>query len=174
MSTTPTAPAPLQQLQAAATALLAPLGVAADAITVTHPAENRLRVHVQAGQRLEQLITRYHGEGTHALELLLNASVLRGTDWHADVDVNNRREQAEQQALEAADRAATAVELLGEDQILPPMDPYLRRLVHMRLRDHAQLATESLGEGRDRRVRIYRQGRSGTAEAELKTQGQHQ
>lgn len=44
---------------------------------------------------------------------------------------------------------------------LPPMNPYERRLLHMAIREHSELSTESLGDGRNRRVVIVPEGEGG-------------
>lgn len=57
-------------------------------------------------------------------------------------------------ALLAADRCRR----YGRAVALPPMNPYERRLLHMAIREHSELSTESLGDGRDRRVVIVPDG----------------
>lgn len=56
-------------------------------------------------------------------------------------------------ALEAAERARDAGETL-----LDPLPPAERRIVHLALEDAPDVATESLGRGHFKRVRIFRRG----------------
>ena len=48
----------------------------------------------------------------------------------------------------------TAGEEKGRTQALEPMPPYERRLVHIALRNHPEVGTQSVGEGDRRKVTI--------------------
>lgn len=50
--------------------------------------------------------------------------------------------------------AAAEVRRTGEPVKLPPMNPFERRIVHMALRDEADLTTFSTGEGSTRRITV--------------------
>ena len=45
--------------------------------------------------------------------------------------------------------------LRARSQALEPMPAYERRLVHISLRNHPQVATQSVGEGEKRKVTIF-------------------
>lgn len=53
-----------------------------------------------------------------------------------------------QMALLAVERCRR----FGRRVALPPMNPYERRLVHLAIRENSEMATESTGAGRDRRI----------------------
>ena len=60
------------------------------------------------------------------------------------------KEQLEQQALDAAKE----VKRWGESVTLPEMNAHDRRIIHVTLKDDAELTTESLGEGAMKKVVI--------------------
>lgn len=71
------------------------------------------------------------------------------------LDVNGYREKRRQALTKLAERMAEKAVRRGEPVTLEPMSAYDRRLVHVALRDHADVYTNSVGEGASRRVRIY-------------------
>ena len=54
-----------------------------------------------------------------------------------------------------AEEAALTVAMTGEPLHLPPMPPGERRIVHMLLKNHPRVTTESQGEGEERHVVVY-------------------
>jgi len=69
-------------------------------------------------------------------------------------DINNYRREREVLITELARAAAQKVLATKAELSLPPMNSYERRLVHTALAHHPDVATESLGIGRDRYVVI--------------------
>ncbi len=70
------------------------------------------------------------------------------------VDVGDYREARLKILLEKANRKADEARTLGEPVDLFPMSPADRREVHVELQKYDDIKTESVGEGRDRFVRI--------------------
>lgn len=70
------------------------------------------------------------------------------------VDIGDYREKKMQKILREANRKAEDARVLGEPVDLPPMSSSDRREVHVELRKYDDITTESVGEGRDRYVRI--------------------
>ena len=78
-----------------------------------------------------------------------------GTSAPIVIDVEGYK-QRRCHALEAlALRLAEQVVSSGEPFTLEPMPAYERRLVHISLRNHPQVATQSVGEGEKRKVTIF-------------------
>ncbi|MFB6212792.1 MAG: protein jag [Candidatus Magasanikbacteria bacterium] len=75
---------------------------------------------------------------------------------HCVVDLNYYRKERERLIVELARTAARKATVKEEEIELPPMNSYERRLVHMELKTHPELTTESEGKGKDRRVVIKR------------------
>ena len=70
------------------------------------------------------------------------------------VDVENYRARRERQLRDLATRMGERVETSQQPITLEAMPPNERRIVHLALRDHATVTTQSIGEGEHRRVMI--------------------
>ncbi len=70
------------------------------------------------------------------------------------VDVGGYKRRRERILSELAERMAQRVVDEGRAVTLEPMPAHERRIVHMALRDHRSVTTESTGEGRRRKVVI--------------------
>jgi spoIIIJ-associated protein len=73
---------------------------------------------------------------------------------HFIVDVEGYRSRREQALARLAERMAKKVVSRGKPLSLEPMPPNERRIIHMTLRDHDKVFTQSKGEGSRRQVRI--------------------
>jgi spoIIIJ-associated protein len=71
------------------------------------------------------------------------------------IDVESYRERRKQALARLAERMAGKVIQGGRPVSLEPMPANERRIIHVTLRDHLQVFTQSIGEGRRRQVRIY-------------------
>ena len=69
-------------------------------------------------------------------------------------DINNYRQDREKIIVELAKAAAKKASISKEEVALPPMNSYERRLVHLELVSHPDVATESAGAGSGRHVII--------------------
>ena len=101
------------------------------------------------------LIGRY-GETLNSLQLLLGVMLFkkRGEWIRVIVDVGDYRKSRQQSLSEMAERIAGEVEATGQPVTIPNLTPYERRTIHMLLSQHKSVMTESIGEGRDRRLTI--------------------
>jgi len=70
------------------------------------------------------------------------------------VDVEGYRARRERQIRQMASRMADQAIKTGKRQILEPMPASERRLVHLELRNHPDVATQSIGEEPSRKVTI--------------------
>ena len=68
------------------------------------------------------------------------------------IDVNNYRKQRHDLILELARAAARKSVANKQEIVLPPMNAFERRLIHMELAGRPDLKTESIGEGKERSV----------------------
>jgi spoIIIJ-associated protein len=71
------------------------------------------------------------------------------------IDVEGYRKRREQALTRLAQHMADKVRQRSEAISLEPMPAFERRIIHMALRDAEDVYTESLGEGKQRRVRIF-------------------
>ncbi len=76
------------------------------------------------------------------------------------VDVGSYKKRRELALSDLAHRMAERAILLGQAVSLEPMPPHERRIIHLALRDHATVTTESVGEGEHRKVVILPKGSS--------------
>jgi spoIIIJ-associated protein len=109
------------------------------------------------GEGTERLLAR-DGSSLRALQFITRLLVSRRTEsWTSvllDVDGDRRRQIKELLAL--AEQSADLVENGGRPVSLPPMGAYERRVVHIALKDHPTIATQSIGSGDRRKVTVRR------------------
>ena len=100
------------------------------------------------------------GERLSALQHLVNLMWSRRMgEWtRVLVDVEDYRGRRERQLRDLANRAAARVEETGKMIQLEPMPALERRWIHLALRDHAQVATQSIGEEPNRRIVVLLRG----------------
>lgn len=140
--------------------LLARMQISAQVTTQWGPAEEaeaeRTLLADIHGDDLSILLGR-RGETLAALQylarLLLAKQVSHGVNLV--VDVQGFRQRRHEQLRRMARRTAEQVVQRGRAIALEPMPPDERRIVHLELRDHPDVRTESAGEGSRRKVTIY-------------------
>lgn len=71
------------------------------------------------------------------------------------VDIEGYRARREQALARLAERMANKVVTRGHSMSLEPMPPNERRIIHITLREDDRVYTESIGEGRRRKVKIF-------------------
>jgi len=137
--------------------LMAHLGFEGVSVEIREGETSRLNVVGEGSDReaLGSLIGR-KGERLSALQHLVNLMLSRRTgQWtRVLVDVEDYRGRRERQLAELAQRAADRVIETGKMLQLEPMPALERRWVHLALRDHEGVGTQSIGEEPNRRVVI--------------------
>ena len=122
---------------------------------VARTEENETQIHVKLyGADGRKLIDR-NGELLDAIQVLANKALVgRKVEKEIELDCESfkdkRNEDIAQQAREVADRVRKA----RREELLPAMTPIERRIVHIALRDDADVTTESRGDGFYKRVAI--------------------
>lgn len=100
----------------------------------------------------------YHGESIYALQHILKTLIWRKTGENVFIvlDVDSYRKRQEESVLALAARKVESVRKTFQDQVLPPMSPYFRRIIHLELAkpEYSDIITESVGEGDHRAVTI--------------------
>jgi predicted RNA-binding protein Jag len=127
---------------------------------------SRLDLVVRTEENEEQIIVRLygsdavrltdrHGELLDAIQVLANKAMV-GRKVEKDIELDSeefkdrRVEDLGRRAREVADRVRRG----GREELLPAMTPIERRIVHIALRDDADVTTESRGDGFYKRVAI--------------------
>lgn len=108
------------------------------------------------GENLGILIGR-RGETLLALQYITRLIVNRRLHQWAEiiVDVEGYKKRRESSLTQLALRMADRATLLGQAVSLEPMPAHERRIIHLALRDHEKVTTESVGEGDLRKVVIF-------------------
>ncbi len=111
---------------------------------------NRLSVFINDDIISESNLPALVGSFNYLLKLM----AVKNNSEAGTIDVNNYRKKREDLILELA-RAAARKCLAEKTEIsLPVMNAYERRLVHLELIKNPDIKTESVGEGKERRVII--------------------
>ena len=108
------------------------------------------------GKRIGSLIGR-RGRTLNELQYLLNTIIKRqfsGIKKMIIVDVEGYRERREKTLTQLAKSIARKVDRLGEEQVLEPMTPQERRIIHLALKGDNNVITYSKGEEPYRKVVI--------------------
>jgi spoIIIJ-associated protein len=107
------------------------------------------------GQDLGIMVSR-RGEGLTAMQYLARMITARklGRPLPVIVDVEGYRRRREQQLRRMARRAAEQAVERARTVELEPMPANERRIIHLELREHPGVITESVGVGRSRKVTV--------------------
>jgi len=108
-----------------------------------------------SGQDLGLLIGR-RGETLYALQFVVRQILSKefGRWLPVLVDVESYLVRRRKTLQQLADRMADRVVFSGRKVTLEPMAPHERRIIHIQLRDHEDVYTNSVGEGDRRKVVI--------------------
>jgi spoIIIJ-associated protein len=107
------------------------------------------------GGDLGMLIGR-QSETLQALQFITRLMVNQQTHSRTDVivDVNGYKAKRAESLRKLALRTADQVVQTGRTMALEPMQPAERRIIHLALRNHVDVTTESVGEGSKRKVTV--------------------
>jgi spoIIIJ-associated protein len=105
-----------------------------------------------------ELLQAQTGELLEALQHVINQVFGRSLTGTARLvcDVNGFRATREAELQAMANLAANRVRQTGLPFTFEPMSANERRIIHLTLADSADLSTESVGEGSERKLRIVR------------------
>lgn len=96
----------------------------------------------------------YHGRTLSAIQRILSLIVFRHLNqWPKIIlDIGGYRQKREEALKKMALSIAQKVKFSGQEQELPPMSAPERRIIHLVLSKDSKVETESIGEGKERRV----------------------
>lgn len=146
--------------------LLTHMGVDADVVAVDNPSSMALTADDPPtifidilGRDLGMLIGR-RGDNLSQLQYMVNLLCNKKIgDWtRVVVDVEGYRVRREESLIGLAERVARQVSRTRRPMVLEPMPPNERRIVHITLREHPEVMTESNGEGANRRITVMPRG----------------
>ena len=106
------------------------------------------------GSDAERLTDR-HGELLDAIQVLANKALVgRKVEKEIELDCEQFKDRREEDLGRRAREVADRVRRGGREELLPAMTPIERRIVHIALRDDADVTTESRGDGFYKRIAI--------------------
>ena len=122
---------------------------------VVRTEENDTQIQVRLYGADVAMLTDRHGELLDAIQVLANKALVgRKVEKEIELDCesfkSSREEDLGRRAREVADRVRRG----GREELLPAMSPIERRIVHIALREDADVTTESRGDGFYKRVAI--------------------
>lgn len=101
------------------------------------------------------------GQVLHAMEVLAYTLLTRQfgpSDIKVRIDAGGYRQRQAETLASLAQRLAAGVAKSGEAHELQPMNASERRIIHLSLKDHPLVTTESRGEGKGRHLVILPRG----------------
>ena len=124
------------------------------AIEVSDLEDGSLKVDVQGEDG--ELLLRRKGEGLDALQHLVNSAYRRevGRDQRIVIDAMGFRHGKDVELQQMAKFLIEKVRTTGMAQELGPLNSYSRRIVHMEVSQHDDVASESQGDGQLKTVTI--------------------
>jgi spoIIIJ-associated protein len=146
--------------------LLGHMGIEADVVAVDNPsstaitAEDPPTIFIDIlGRDLGMLIGR-RGDNLSQLQYMVNLLCNKKIgEWtRVVVDVEGYRVRREESLIGLAERVARQVSRTRRPMVLEPMPANERRIVHITLREHPDVMTESNGEGSNRRITVMPRG----------------
>jgi predicted RNA-binding protein Jag len=119
-----------------------------------HPSQTEMLFEL-IGDDIDPLLNN-KGEGINGLEVLVGriAAKRLGRQVHPRVDADGFRAHQKESLEELAQRTAEEVRRTRRAQLLPPLAPRERRLVHLALAEAPDVMTESEGDGYLKRVAV--------------------
>jgi len=73
---------------------------------------------------------------------------------YINLDINKYKKKKTEYLKELANSVADQVALTKKEKVLPPMQAFERRIIHLELADRSDVTTESIGKEPERRVVI--------------------
>ena len=130
------------------------MAIGVDVSIETYEEVNKLYVEIISDSA--GLIIGKRGKTLEALQLLTNIIVNKNQEnWKKVVlDIENYRNKRETTLRELASKVAEKVKRTGKPQLLEPMNPFERRIIHMTLQNDPDVYTKSEGNGTLKMVKI--------------------
>lgn len=116
--------------------------------------ENLVKIFLKADEA--QILIGEQGKMLFELQKILGKIIKKQVkeEIYLEIDINEYRQNKEQYFKDLAQSLADEVVSKGEERILLPMPPYIRRIIHLELASREDVKTESIGEEESRRIVI--------------------
>lgn len=133
------------------------LGVHFSDIQINEEAEHIFRIALQSDD--SHLLIGPHGKNLEVISHLLRLLISKNLDEHTHihVEVNDYLEKKDEKLRNFIETKINYVKDSGKEIILPFFTAYERKKVHSYVSEHGgSVYTQSIGEGRDRRIHLCR------------------
>ena len=90
----------------------------------------------------------------HILRIIINKKLSSDEKINFTIDVNDYKLDQKKSLLHLAKELAAQATAEGKTILMEPMNSFERRLVHMELKNFRGIKTESIGEGKERKIAI--------------------
>lgn len=138
-------------------------------------------VRCQVSDDYEEALTGQEGKIIDSLQYIMRKVVARKVEQKIrfSIDIGQFREKRKVDLMERAKELAALVKEDGQTQVIPPLNPSERRVVHVALQDDKDIRSRSVGTGLFKKILIYKPGkgkkpgtgkRGGRGKAKPKTQ----
>lgn len=144
----------MQQLISYTQDLLAHMGVTGADVSVNDE-EKDVLIQISVSDQESGMLIGHHGETISALQKMINISFRDLSDEkRIIVNINDYKQKREEVLVNMAHRFAERALESGQPQYLPFLPANERLVVHVELKDHPDVTTQSEGEGAQRRLVI--------------------
>jgi len=118
-------------------------------------------VRCRVSEEHEEALTAQDGKIIDSLQYLLRKLVARKVEEkiRLSIDIGQFRERRKIELVERARELAALVKEDGKTQVIPPLNPSERRIVHVALQDDNDIRSRSVGGGLFKKVLIYKPGK---------------
>ncbi len=122
--------------------------------------DGKLRIHVNGGEHIEQIIGPA-GQTLDSIQYLLRKMAGKKMTERVQItlDAGDFREARVSELEETATRLADEVKETGRTKSIPSLNPAERRVVHMLLQNDTAIRSRSVGDGLYKKVLIYLPGK---------------
>jgi spoIIIJ-associated protein len=144
----------LEAIKKTTNELLKLMGMAKAAVTLSQKEEEGIWLNINYPD--PEILIGSHGETISSLQLVLSLMVYKRLGRWQKIVVNvgdyleKRAESLKKLALNTAQR----VKFSGKEVVMPYLNSAERRLIHLALVGNPDVMTESIGEGRERRLLV--------------------
>jgi spoIIIJ-associated protein len=115
------------------------------------------KLYVEIVSESAGLIIGKRGKTLEALQLLMNIVMNRNRKDGKKIilDIENYRDKRENTLTELAHKVAEKVKRTGKPQLLEPMNPFERRIIHLALQRDPLVNTKSEGSGNLKKIKVF-------------------
>ena len=125
-------------------------------IKVKKDDEQALQLSLELNDSDTGVLIGYHGDTISSLQLILGLMIYKDTgSWtRLVVNIGDYREKKQSSLEKTAEDTVRKVTFSGEPIALFNLNPFERRIIHVHLKDHPDVISESEGEGQNRHLII--------------------